>query len=280
MEITIWGCRGALPIPGRSTVRYGGNTTCLEIRLADGNLIVLDAGTGIRSLSKKIMTEGGRDEIFLLLSHSHWDHLMGFPFFAPGYVESFKIHVRGGPIAKETIRKYLERQMEPPFFPVKFSTMKAEFDFTHGLPQVKNIGKAVITPIPLSHPNGGYGFKIEESGKTFIFMTDNELEYEHEGGRSIREYTRFCEGADLLIHDAQYTMEEYKRNIKWGHSTYKSALDLALNAEVKQFGLFHHDPDHSDADLDRIVAVSREYLAKRNKNMDCFAASEGMSLSL
>lgn len=182
MKITIWGCRGSIPVPGPSTVKYGGNTTCVEVSLGDGTTIILDAGSGIRNLGKKIVEEGKTQDLYLMLTHSHWDHLIGFPFFSPAYREGFKIHVRGGPIAKETVRNYLERQMEPPYFPARFSAMKADFDFTHGIPMVKQIGSATVTPIPLSHPNGGYGYKITDGGKTFVFLTDNELDYQHEAG--------------------------------------------------------------------------------------------------
>lgn len=280
MEVTIWGCRGSLPTPGKNKLRYGGNTTCLEVRLGDGTVIVIDAGTGIRLLGKKLMSDEHLREIFLILTHSHWDHLMGFPFFVPAYSKRFKINVRGGPIAKETIRKNLQQQMEAPYFPVPFSYMKAEFDFTHGIPKVKQVGKAAVTPIALSHPNGGYGFKIEEGDQSFVFLTDNELEYQHEGGCQRYEYLSFCRDADLLIHDAQYTDDEYQRFETWGHSTYRQALDLAISAKVKRVGLFHHDPDRTDEDVDRIIENCRGILTQRRSTLDCFAVAEGMRLTL
>ena len=275
MKITVWGCRGSLPVPGRSTLKYGGNTTCLEVRLDSGQVIILDAGTGIRSLGKKLAAEKNLREIFLILTHSHWDHLMGFPFFIPAYSTDFKINVRGGPIAKDSVKSFLEHQMEPPYFPVRFNVMRAQFEFTHGIPKVKEIGDAIVTPIPLSHPNGGYGFKIEEKGSSFVFLTDNELQYEHEGGRSMYEYANFCRDADLLIHDAQYTMKEYERFATWGHSTYRAASDLAVNAGVKQLCLCHHDPDHKDEDIDKIIDVSNQWIDKRKSNVHCFALEEG-----
>lgn len=194
MKITIWGARGSIPAPGPSTIKYGGNTACIEVSLEDGTMIILDTGSGIRILGKKILEEGKTSDIYLILTHSHWDHLIGFPFFSPAYTVGYRIHVRGGPIAKETVRSYLEHQMEPPYFPARFSAMKADFDFTHGIPVVKQIGSATVTPIPLSHPNGGYGYKISALGKTFVYLTDNELDYQHEKGRLRGDYLRFCGG--------------------------------------------------------------------------------------
>ena len=278
MKISIWGCRGSIPTPGKSTVKYGGNSTCIEIRLKDETVIVIDAGSGIRNLGKKLVSDKRIEEIYLILTHSHWDHLMGFPFFRPAYSNRFTIYVRGGPIAKETVKNYLEHQMEPPYFPARIDAMKAKFDFTHGIPMVKQIGTATVTPIPLSHPNGGYGYKITEEGKSFVFLTDNELDYQHEGGRLRGDYIRFCEGSDLLLHDAQYTEKEYKTVQGFGHSTVSSALNLAVRAKVKRFGLFHHDPDHTDAEIDEIVQNVQKMLQQKNVKLKFFAASEGREL--
>jgi phosphoribosyl 1,2-cyclic phosphodiesterase len=280
MRITIWGCRGSIPAPGKSTVKYGGNTTCVEVILSDGTVVVIDAGSGIRNLGKKLVADRKCEDIFLILTHSHWDHLIGFPFFKPAYFDRFTIHVRGGPIAKETVKNYLEHQMEPPYFPARFSAMKAKFDFTHGIPGVKQIGPATVTPIPLSHPNGGYGYKITDEGKSFVFLTDNELDYQHEGGRLRGDYIRFCEGSDLLLHDAQYTEKIYRNMQGFGHSTVSSALNLAVRAKVKRFGLFHHDPDHTDEEIDVIVKNVQVMLQQKNVKLSFVAASEGRELIL
>jgi phosphoribosyl 1,2-cyclic phosphodiesterase len=280
MKITIWGARGSIPTPGPSTVKYGGNTTCVEVSLQDGTMIILDAGSGIRNLGKKIIEEGKTNDIYLILTHSHWDHLIGFPFFKPAYSDNYAIHIRGGPIAKETVRSYLEHQMEPPYFPARFSAMKAKFDFTHGIPIVKLIGSATVTPIPLSHPNGGYGYRIKDGEKTFVFLTDNELEHQHEGGKSLSDYIKFCEGADLLLHDAQYTDKEYRRVEGFGHSTVSISLELGIRARVKRLGLFHHDPDHTDAEIDGIVGEVNRLLRQKKASLNFFAASEGRELVL
>ncbi|WP_319561759.1 MBL fold metallo-hydrolase [Marispirochaeta sp.] len=183
MKIKIWGCRGSIPTPGKSTIKYGGNTTCIEVRLKDDTLVIFDAGSGIRKLGKKIVKEDSARELLIVLTHSHWDHLMGFPFFLPACREDFTINVRGGPIAKESVKRYLEHQMEAPYFPARFSSLKANFDFSHGIPIVRKIGSAELIPIRLSHPNGGFGFRLQDKDASFVFLTDNELGHDHTDGR-------------------------------------------------------------------------------------------------
>jgi phosphoribosyl 1,2-cyclic phosphodiesterase len=280
MKIRIWGTRGSIPAPGREMSRYGGNTTCVEIRLADNSLIIIDAGTGIRKLGQALLREAGLKDITLLLTHSHWDHLQGFPFFIPAYSEGYTLHVRGGPHARKSLEKYLAHQMEPPFFPVNFRLLRANFDFNSEERGPQTIAGARVTPIPLNHPNGGYGFEIREQGRSFIFLTDNELGYDHPGGLSAADYVERCRGADLVLHDAQYTDEEYQRTRGWGHSTYSAAVDLAAAAQVARFGLCHHDPDRSDDDLDARVMDCRQRLAGAGSRVDCFAACEGMEIDL
>ena len=281
MEIKFWGTRGSLPTPGHLTTRYGGNTTCVEVRLKDGTLIIIDAGSGIRLLGKSLMAEKRADsDIHLFLTHAHWDHLMGFPFFIPGYVKGNRIHVRGGPNAKRSLEKYLAHQMDPPYFPLDFENLQAEFTFTSGEPQKKQIGSAEIIPIPLSHPNGGYGCKIIENGRSFVFLTDNELLHRHAGGLDEAGYVDACLRADLLVHDAQYTEEEYKAKKTWGHSTFSQAVILAVSAKVKRLGLFHHDPERTDDDLDKKVDMCKAKLNQEGKKIECFGIREGMKIAI
>lgn len=253
MKIRVWGCRGSLPTPGPETVRYGGNTTCLEVRLSDNTLLVIDAGSGIRKLGRTLLKEEDLSEIYLFLTHAHWDHLMGFPFFRPAYSNKYKIHVRGGPRAKRSLARYLKQQMQAPFFPIPFDEMRARFDFTLVAPERIQVGPAEIIPIRLNHPNGGYGLKVIEKDKAFVFLTDNELDYEYESGMARDKYIDLCRGAALLVHDAQYTDEEYQATRGWGHTTFSSATELGIEAGVERLGLFHHDPDHTDDDVDRFV---------------------------
>jgi len=280
MKVKIWGCRGSIASPGQQTLRYGGNSTCLEIRPREGGVIIVDAGSGMRLLGKKLLPERDIDEIYIVLTHSHWDHLSGFPFFVPGYLSRYRINVYGGPKAQGVLRSYLEQQMKAPYFPVDFSAMKATFIFGHACPDMGTIGLVDFIPIPLSHPNGGYGFKFVKQGKTFVFLTDNELDVQHQDGLSRGDYVDFCRGADLLMHDAQYTDEEYKTTRGWGHSTYFSATQLAIESGVKNFGLFHHDPDRTDDDLDRQLEYCRTLIAQAGVPVACFAAAEGMEVEV
>ena len=284
MKIRIWGCRGSITVPGRTTLRYGGNSTCLEIVTATGQIIVIDAGSGLRNLGKDLSQEKEVIQIRFFFTHSHWDHLVGFPFFEPAYSSNSLITFCGGPHTQDYIRKYLAHQMEAPYFPVDFNLLKARFDFRCERPNMEpgncRLDGLEVCPIPLSHPNGGYGYKFIERGKTLVFLTDNELCFQHEGGLSRAEYVAFCRDADLVLHDAQYTDVEYKRTRGWGHSTFRDAADLAIEAGVKRLGLFHHDPDRADDELDRQVEFCQERIRLSGSTVGCFAAAEGMAIEL
>ncbi len=273
MKIRVWGCRGSLPAPGPRTLRYGGNTTCLDVSLRDGRHLIIDAGSGLRLLGKELAAQD-RCGFCLLLTHAHWDHLMGFPFFAPGYDKRFVFNVCGGPQAQKALHGYLMRQMEAPYFPVSFDAMKAQFRFGC-------TGPCDVTTMALNHPNGGRGFKIAEDGKQFAFIPDTEIGFSHPGGASRDELIEFCRGVDVLFHDAQYDDAEYASQTRgWGHSTFASATALAIEAGVKQFGLFHHDPDRSDEALDAQLALCRERIARSGAATQCFVVAEGMQIDL
>ncbi|NLI75593.1 MAG: MBL fold metallo-hydrolase [Candidatus Riflebacteria bacterium] len=275
MKIKVWGCRGSLPSPGPQTLRYGGNTTCLEIRSDQGAILVIDAGSGMRPLGNALLKEPASKEIFFFLTHCHWDHLAGFPFFIPAYSDRFTLHVYGGPKNQRSVKNILAHQLEPPYFPVDFSNMRAKFVFGKDCPRLETVGFHDFDGLRLSHPNGGYGCRLTNQGKTFVFLTDNELGYQHPGGLAREEYLGFCRGADLVLHDAQYTESEIKRTRTWGHTTFFEATDLAIEAGVKRLGLFHHDPDRSDDDLDRQVEFCRQRIKKAKSTVDCFAVAEG-----
>lgn len=280
MKIKIWGCRGSIPAPGFSTLRYGGNSTCIELRPEEGGILIIDAGSGIRLLGKEILKDKSINDINIFLTHSHWDHINGFPFFTPAYFAKYKINVYGGPNDQAFLKKYFAHQMSAPFFPVDFSLMKAQFAFGPETPDIGRIGNIHYTPILLSHPNGGYGFKFEKNGKTFVFLTDNEPLFPHVGGLSRDKYVEFCKGADVLLHDAQYTDEEYKVTKGWGHSTFADATQIAIDAGVKRFGLFHHDPDRTDDDLDVQLEKCKLQIKNAGADIECFAAAEGMEIEL
>ena len=221
-----------------------------------------------------------RYEYNIIFTHSHMDHILGFPFFKPIYNEKAVINLMGCPTTQGDISKLLSRAMSAPFFPVQFDKLKAKINYTADCPICFRIDSIEIFPINLSHPNVGIGYKFIEDEKTFVFLTDNELGYRHKNGMSFDEYADFTKDADLLIHDSEYTPEQYKSVKTWGHSHYVDALNLAFTARVKRLGLFHHNQDRSDADQDLIVKKCRDIIKSKNRNMECFALTQTTELTL
>ncbi len=279
MKIKFWGARGSIPVSGRQYMKYGGSTACVEVRSAKNDLIIVDAGTGIRTLGKEL-AKNSQDHFTMIFTHAHWDHIIGFPFFAPIYGKKTRIRMLGCSFSSDPVREIVAKTMQPPGFPVKFDEIAAKFEFSSVCSLGWEIGPVKILPIELSHPNQGLGFKFEENRRTFVFLTDNELAFQHPGGRTFDEYKAFARGADLLVHDADYTDAEYPRRKTWGHSTWEQALDLALQSEVRALGLFHHNQDRSDLEIDRIVAECLCRARKAGSRMRCFAVREGQSVVL
>ena len=275
MQIHLWGTRGSIAVAGPDTVKYGGNTTCAEIRLNDGTIIIIDAGTGIRALGERLLKEEGPLKVHLLVTHIHWDHILGFPFFSPIYQSSTRIMVNGSNRASMGIKSVFETDMRDGFFPVRFSDLKSRIEFSEELEhQPMEIGSAVVESIGLQHPHGGLGFKIIEEGKSLIFLTDNELTSEGWEGRKTKDFIKFCRYADLLIHDCQYTPEEINCRRWWGHSDYMSVLDMAHQAEVKRILLTHHDHSHTDGIMDEFMERCHEEAAKMGITAELDAAKE------
>lgn len=285
MNVVVWGCRGSITTPGPETIRYGGESTCIEVITEDGQVIIIDAGSGIRKLGQKLINDKTITTIKLFLTHSHWDHLVGFPFFQPAYSSDYSIVLCGGSDAQKSVLNYLMHQMTPPYFPVDFKLLKATFE-TECCCNKENCedsllyakGSIKCESIPLNHPDGGFGFKFTGKTGSFVFLTDNEIRYPHERGLPRDEYVEFCRNACLLFHDAQYNEIEYEKKQSWGHSTFRDAVDLAIDAGVKQLGLFHHDPDKTDEQIDLQVEWCRNYIQKKGSSLKCFACAEGMSL--
>lgn len=287
MKIKVWGSRGSIPSPGKDTVKYGGESTCLELVTQDNKTIIIDAGSGLRKLGQQILKQNNTNEIALMLTHAHWDHLAGFPFFRPAYFSNYKIYLCAGGQPQDSLLKYLKHQMDPPYFPVEFSKLKSKIisgcrcengNCDHKLCTTGDSIKCYS--IPLNHPNGGYGFKFIEKNKSFVFLTDNEIRYSHPGGLERKDYVEFSRNADVLFHDANYNEKEYEKTIGWGHSTCKDAIDLAIEAGVKRLGLFHHDPDRSDSDLDEQMEWCENYIKSLGSGLDCFACYEGMVIEI
>ena len=279
MIITCWGSRGSIPVSGREYLKYGGDTTCIEIQARSGDIIIVDAGTGIRKLGNKLIKEGIHQYNFIF-THAHWDHIMGLPFFKPLFSHQTKIKVFRCPYAGMYAEKMITRVLTPPHFPVKYSDLSAEFTYTEGCPHPFPIGSVTVVPIHLSHPNGGRGFKFIEDEKSFVFLTDNELGYIHPNGLTLDDYAEFSMHADLLIHDAEFTPEEYHRYIEWGHSSFADVLELAFKAQVKKLGLFHLNQNRTDDAMDDIVATCRQEIAKKDANFECIAIGSDMSFEL
>ncbi len=279
MYIKCWGSRGSIPVSGRSYNKYGGDTTCLEVRSRNNDILIIDAGTGVRRLGDQLLKEGESTFNFIF-THAHWDHLMGFPFFKPLYRKKSRIHMLQCPFPQKYIGKMLSSVMTPPNFPVRFADLQAEILYDKACPLTFKIGSLTIDPIELNHPNNGRGYKLSENGKTFIFLTDNELDYVHPEGLTKDAYAEICTGADLLIHDAMYTPAEYRHTRGHGHSVYTDTAELACRAGVKQLGLFHLNPDRTDREMDAVVADCRKLITRRGGNATCFAVGSDMVFHL
>jgi phosphoribosyl 1,2-cyclic phosphodiesterase len=287
MRIRCWGSRGSIPVSGKEYLKYGGDTTCMEIRSKTGAVIVIDAGTGIRRLGNALVNEG-ITTIDMLFTHGHLDHLMGFPFFAPVFSKKCKITLRGSRLNKDSFRDTIAGFLVQPYFPVQIGDkdVKAKLTFKEVNGRPFTIGGITIHCIRLSHPrNGGLGYRFEEDGKSFVFLTDNELGYIHDGGMPFERYLEFSRGADLLIHDAEYTREDYQFIFKtsehpWGHSLFTDAVKLGIEASVKKLGLFHINNRRTDQDVDEMVNESRRIIRNQKKKIDCFAVGHTFEMEL
>jgi phosphoribosyl 1,2-cyclic phosphodiesterase len=277
MKITFRGTRGSIAVPGRDTTLYGGNTTCLEIVLETGTTLIIDAGTGIRRVGRMLAERNGSGPVYLLMTHVHWDHIIGFPFFATGLQKGAEVMVDGHPNAVAGLRHTFGNAMGGGFFPVKIEDLDIKISWLGALASGPlEMEGASVCSVPLRHPQGGMGFRIREGDRTVVFITDNELDDEE----SFRQYADFSAGADLLIHDAQYSPDEMPRRRGWGHSDYGSALELAARAEARRLVLFHHDPSRTDAETMGFEVICRDMARKRNLGLAVEAAREDTVIRL
>ncbi len=291
-KLTFWGTRGSIPTPGRSTTRYGGNTSCLEVRAGD-TLIILDAGSGIRELGLSLMKEFGPNAMHghLLITHTHWDHIQGLPFFVPGYLPRNRFKIYGGSGMDNNFRAIIQGQMDPNYFPVPMEEMAARLDFMEIDGPEFNIDDVHIRTTFTNHPGLCLAFRLERKGKTIVYYTDNEpyrkqmMSKKGTNGQTHQdplefaesldlEAVKFATGTDLFIYDAQYTEEEYKTKVGWGHSTVDDAVALALGSRVKSLALFHHDPMHDDAFVDQMVGHGRRLAKLQSTKLKVFGARE------
>lgn len=252
--VRFWGVRGSIACPGPDTVRYGGNTSCVEIRCGD-RLLVFDGGSGLRPFGRYLARQGKPVDIDLFYSHTHLDHVVGLPFFAPCYDARSELRLWAGHLKPETgIEAVLCRMMSAPLFPVPVGIFKAKLsfhDFHAGDTLAPHPGIALHTA-PLNHPNGATGYRIEYGGKVVAYITDTE----HRPGRRDRNVMRLVDHADVMIYDATYTDDEFPAHRDWGHSTWQEAVRIANAARARRLVLFHHDPGHDDAAMDVIAAAA------------------------
>ena len=279
MRVKFWGVRGSIAAAGPETAQVGGNTSCVEVRVGDGGgetLIILDAGTGLRRLGESLLRDPARAPVtaHLFLSHLHWDHIQGFPFFAPAYVAGNAIRVyapeRCAP--NGDVRAALDAQMRAPHFPVGLDAMRASLSFGAVAPGAElTIGAAKVQAAAAKHPNGCLAYRVAAGGRSVVYATDTEHDA---SGRIDRQLVELARGADVLVYDAQYTSDEYAQKRGWGHSTAEEGARLAEAAGVGTLVLYHHDPTHDDWQIARIEAATRA------RFVATVAAREGLELTL
>ena len=298
-KLKFWGVRGSIPTPGKHTVRYGGNTPCVEIRLDDEELFIIDAGTGIRNLGDDLINNGASVKAHLLITHPHWDHIQGFPFFKPAFISGNELTIIGTERPEKTLSEIIAEQMNRIYFPVQLHELKAKINFIPIRDEgVMNLHGCILKMIYLNHPGFTVAYRLEYKGKSLVYMSDNEpydrevaaylsnfetvvkQKFESTTGDPNQRVFDFCQGADVLLHDATYTPEEYIDRVGWGHSHYLFALRVAAESGTKQLYLFHHDPNHSDEKVDDILRKCKKEVKTRGYRFECEAAAENMVISI
>lgn len=279
MRVKFYGVRGSIPTPGPSTVRYGGNSVCVEVRLADDTRIVLDAGTGIRECGNHLLAEDHRKPIHLCITHPHWDHIIGLPFFGPLYSKDARIIMHPMTAAgRERMRHPI--MFDGEHFPVRFQDLPSQIERDNG-EGAHRIGSARVTAVALNHPGGSIGFRIDDDdGTSVCYLTDNELHPPSGLITTPAELARFAHGASLIIHDAQYLASDMPGKAGWGHSLVDEVLALARDCEARAVALHHHDPERDDDALDRIAEGAHAWTAAHAPQLTAHVACEGLTLEL
>jgi phosphoribosyl 1,2-cyclic phosphodiesterase len=291
MRVRFWGTRGSVPTPGPATVRYGGNTACVEMRTNAGTFFIFDSGTGIRELGLHLARQGGPVSAHLMLGHTHWDHISGFPFFTPVFVPGNRLMIYGARDLDRSLRDVLAGQMHYTYFPVPLGELRADIDFSELEEGEITIDDAVVRTHYLNHTAVCMGYRVEADGVSVAYVTDHEPyglvgspttngpdghrasgAFLHGGDRRLINFVR---GVDLLIQDAQYTPEEYTERRGWGHSSIDYVTDVGVEAGARRVALFHHEPTHADDQIDAMVERARKRAREAGSEVDLFAAAEG-----
>jgi len=282
MRARVWGCRGSMAKPGPTTLRYGGNTSCIEVRLSDGTVLVCDAGTGVVDLGAELVREAP-PKIHLLLTHLHMDHIEGLGFFEPLWNEASVIEVWGPQSPTMSLEERLTRYLSPPLFPVQLSDIPAQITFRDAPNEAWTIGTATIEAEPVEHPGPTLGYRITENGRSLAYIPDHEpARVTSSIERSSPDWlpgSSIASGADVLFHDAQYTLDEYAARVAWGHSCFVDAVTYAGVCDARKLVLFHHDPSRSDAELEELEAFAASVWGAANGSAPILAR-EGMELEL
>jgi phosphoribosyl 1,2-cyclic phosphodiesterase len=280
VRAVVWGARGSLASPGPETARYGGQTACIAVHLSDGSLVVLDAGTGIRPLGMALAQEP-LDRVDLLITHLHSDHIEGLKFFEPFWDASVEFHVWGPPSPLKPLRDRLAPFFAPPFFPVHLRDVPCRPEFHEVPTDGWQLGSATVFADLIKHPGPAVGYRIEENGHALAYLPDHEpvlgTDLEDSDPQWISGFA-LSDAADVLIHDAQYTQVEYDSRVGWGHSSTQQVVTFAERADAKRLVLFHHDPLHTDDDLDGILATARDLTRGDRGRIEL--AHEGMALNV
>ena len=284
-RLKFWGVRGSIPTPGPTTVHYGGNTSCVEVR-ADDQIIILDAGTGLRPLGQKLVAEfdGKPLKLTLLLTHTHWDHIQGLPFFLPVYKPQNRLRILGYEGARLGLHNVLTGQMESPFFPIGLREVPANVSIEELKELDFKIGRVRVRACLANHPGNCVGYRLFTAGGSIAFFPDNELHQaaENRGSKAGAnlEMIEFLQGTDALIMDTQYDRREYEHHLGWGHGCLDDVVAMAMQAGVKRLYLFHHDPDHNDAKISVMVAHAKKLVAGKRGKLKVGAAREGLTVML
>ena len=284
MHVRFWGTRGSIPTPGHRTAVYGGNTSCVEIRTQDGTNLVLDCGTGIRMLGLDMLRRPGPYRIHLLIGHTHWDHIQGFPFFSPAFLSGSELNIYGSVTFQRNLEESLSGQMQYSYFPVKLQELATRIHYTELEEGFFRIGEILVETQYLNHTAPTIAYRISADGATVAYVTDHEP-FWHTPGRTShhpgdQRHIDFLRGADLVIHDAQYTSEEYTSKLGWGHSPTDYVTDVAIEADVTRLALFHHDPAHDDDTIKRMEDAQRIRAQNARSSLDVFAAAENMEFDV